>query len=58
MLSFIRESKEELAKVTWPTKAETIRLTRYVIGVSLIVGVLVTLLDALFNYGLEKLILR
>ena len=58
MIGFLKESRAELEKVNWPTKAQTIRLTQYVIGVSLVVGVYVAILDAIFKYGLEWLILR
>lgn len=58
MIGFIKEALEELKKVSWPTRQEATRLTQYVIGVSLIVGIYVTIIDAIFNYGLEKLVLR
>lgn len=47
--SYVRESVEELKKVHWPSKNETIRLTAYVIGVSLGVGLFVTLFDYIFQ---------
>jgi preprotein translocase subunit SecE len=37
--NFLREVRDELKKVVWPTRAEVIRLTGVVILVSLIVGV-------------------
>jgi preprotein translocase subunit SecE len=37
--SFLREVRDELKKVVWPTRAEVIRLTGVVILVSLLVGV-------------------
>ena len=36
---FLREVRDELKKVVWPTRDEVIRLTGVVIIVSLIVGV-------------------
>jgi preprotein translocase subunit SecE len=36
---FLKEVKDELKKVVWPTRAEVIRLTGVVILVSLFVGV-------------------
>lgn len=53
---FILESVVELKKVHWPTKQETIRLTGYVIGVSLGVGLLVALFDYLFKELLTYII--
>lgn len=36
---FLKEVKDELRKVVWPTRDEVIRLTAVVIIVSLIVGI-------------------
>ncbi len=36
---FLKEVRDELKKVVWPTRAEVIRLTGVVILVSLFVGV-------------------
>lgn len=47
----------ELKKVVWPTKRETYRYSLAVIGVSLGVALFFGLLDFVFNFGLENLIL-
>lgn len=44
---------EELKKVSWPSKKETIRLTSIVIGVSLIIGLYIGIIDILLTKGLE-----
>jgi preprotein translocase subunit SecE len=46
---------EELKKVTWPTKEETLRLTVIVIGISLIIGIYIGIIDVLLAKGLEML---
>jgi preprotein translocase subunit SecE len=46
---------EELKKVTWPTREQTIRLTVIVIGISLIIGVYIGIIDVLLTKGLELL---
>jgi len=43
----------ELKKVSWPSRAETIRLTTIVIIVSLIIGLYVGIIDVLLAKGLE-----
>lgn len=53
---YLVESKQELAKVTWPSRKETIRYTVLVFGISLSVGVFFFVLDWLFNQGLNALI--
>jgi len=51
--NFATDIIDELKKVTWPTKTETIRLTTIVIIVSLIIGLYVGIIDILLAKGLE-----
>jgi preprotein translocase subunit SecE len=46
---FIDEAWSELKKVTWPTREQVRNLTVLVLTISLVVGVYITLLDALFQ---------
>ena len=48
VVNFINQSIEELKKIRFPDRKETIRLTGYVIGVSLGVGLFVMFFDYLF----------
>jgi len=48
VINYINSSVDEVKRVTWPTKKEALRLTAYVIGVSLIVGLLVMGFDYIF----------
>ena len=53
---YLKASIEEMKKVTWPTKKETYNYTILVISVSLGVALFLGLLDIIFNYGLQFLI--
>jgi len=55
---FIKESFEELKKVQFPSKNEALRLTGYVIGISLISGIMVTVFDYLFKEALRFIITK
>lgn len=46
---------EELKKVTWPTRKQTIRLTLVVVGASLIIGLYIGIIDVLLTKGLDIL---
>ena len=46
---------EELKKVTWPTRKETVRLTLVVIAISLIIGLYIGIIDILLTQGLSLL---
>lgn len=53
--NFVTDLVEELKKVTWPTRKETIRLTTIVIAISLIIGIYIGIIDILLAKGLEIL---
>jgi preprotein translocase SecE subunit len=56
VISFVKEAYYELKMAQWPTKNQTINLTLYVIGVSLGVGIFVSLWDYLFKEMLSMII--
>ncbi|MDQ5852085.1 MAG: preprotein translocase subunit SecE [Chloroflexota bacterium] len=51
---WLRETRGELRKVSWPTREEALRLTYVVIGLSLVMGAVLGLMDFILNslYGL------
>ena len=55
--NYLKESYNELRKVNWPTKNETINLTLIVVGFSLAIAVFLGLLDMFFSYLLSQLLL-
>lgn len=56
MFRFLIEVKNELFKVTWPSRNDTIRLTLIVIGISVGVGIYLGALDLIFTELLKILI--
>lgn len=55
-VSFIKESYEELRKVSWPSRKQTINYTLVVVGVSIAVAVFLGALDMIFSSIVEKTI--
>lgn len=55
--TFFQESRQELKRVNWPSKQETIRYTTFVVVFSLVFAVFLGVLDFGFVYALEKIIL-
>ena len=51
--SYIKESRQELGKVHWPSRKELMAHTGLVIGVSLALATFIGVLDFLFTKGLE-----
>ena len=58
ILAFIQEAKEELLKVNWPSKKQTINYTLLVVAVSLAVAGFLGGLDYMFSYILKTFIIK
>ncbi len=56
--TFLKEVRQELKKVSWPSRQETIKYTLIVIGVSAAVAIFLGGLDFLFVWVLNKFILK
>jgi len=56
MLSFLKEVRSELEKVTFPTRKEAMRLTGIVIVISVFVGLFIGFSDLLLTKILEIVI--
>jgi len=55
--SFFKEAAHEVKQVNWPTMKETRQLTLTVIGLSLAVAFFLGILDFIFTFLLEKIVL-
>jgi preprotein translocase subunit SecE len=58
LFEYIAASRAELAKVTWPTRRQTVRLTIVVIIFSIIFAALLGALDLLFSTVIQKIIIK
>jgi len=56
IINYIKESKEELKKVVWPTRKETIKYTLLVIGISIVTAIFLGAIDFGLNIVVEKII--
>lgn len=55
-VSFIKEVVRETKKVTWPTKKQTQDMTLLVVGVSIVIGLYIALLDGIFQKLLSEIL--
>ena len=46
---FLVGVREELKKVTWPTRDELIKATRMIVGISILLGLIIGLMDYVFQ---------
>jgi preprotein translocase SecE subunit len=55
--TFLREVRQELKGVQWPSRAATLRFTALVVAVTLVVAVVTGILDLLLVTVVERLVL-
>ena len=55
-VSYLRESKQELEKVTWPTQKETVRYSILTIVLSVLMATYFGVLDFVLNSGFTALL--
>jgi preprotein translocase subunit SecE len=55
-IGFIRESRNEVRKVVWPTRKETLQTTAMVFVVVVIVAIMLWMLDTLLGWTVSKLL--
>lgn len=54
---FLKETKVEMGKVTWPTREIAIKYTAIVIGASLVVAIFLGGLDFLFSFLINRFVI-
>ncbi len=54
---FFKGVKSEWRKITWPSKETLVKETAAVIVISVILGAVIALLDAVIKLGLDKVII-
>ena len=55
LTSFFKGVKAEYQKITWPDRQSTLKQSVAVVTISLVLGVIITLLDRAFQYGFNFL---
>ena len=58
LIDFLKDVKVELSKVNWPTRNQTVQYTLVVVGLSLVLAVFLGGLDFVFQWGLNKFIIK
>lgn len=57
IVKFVKEVKSEMKKVVWPSRKQLVNNTLIVIAAVVIIGVIIAIFDAIFQFGLFKLLL-
>lgn len=53
---FVRQVKQEVAKITWPTKSETLQGTITVIVMSVVIAFFLFVVDMIFAYFIRLIV--
>jgi preprotein translocase SecE subunit len=56
-MEYLSASRAELAKVSWPNRRQTVRLTLQVVLFSLAMAAILGALDLLFSTAVQKIII-
>lgn len=56
LVTYLQEVRQELMKVSWPTRQEVIKLSLIVLGSSLVVGLYISGIDYLFTQIIGSII--
>ena len=53
---FLREVRQEMAKVTWPSRKETLYTTASVLAMSAVAAIFFFLVDQIISYGIRLIL--
>lgn len=53
---FVRQVKQEISKITWPTRAEAMQGTLMVIVMSVMIALFLFLIDLVFAYTIRFIV--
>lgn len=56
LVNYLRNSREELKRVSWPSRQQVIRDTMIVVMISLAVGAFFAGIDKIFEAGFQQMI--
>ena len=57
-ITYLKEVKVEMKKISWPTRQDTVKYTLMVVGASLFMGLFLGALDFIYSTILNKVILK
>ena len=56
LIEFAQETKRETAKVTWPTRKETVMTTVMIVVMALVAGVFFFAVDSALGFAIRKIL--
>jgi len=56
LVEFFRETRREIAKVTWPTRKETVMTTVLIVAMALLAGIFFFFVDYALGFVISRII--
>lgn len=56
LVEFFRETRREIAKVTWPTRKETVMTTVMIVVMALLAGIFFFIADSALGYVISRIL--
>jgi preprotein translocase subunit SecE len=56
LIDYVQQVRQEMTKVSWPTRSEMIESSRIVLILSFVLGIVVFFVDRVLSLGLEQLL--
>lgn len=56
LADFVRETRSEISKVSWPTREETMKMTAAIVVMALVVGVFFLIVDTVLGYVISHIL--
>ncbi len=52
-IDYLKDTKDEVGHVSWPTQKQAVTYTALVIGISVVLSLFLALFDFIFSYALD-----
>lgn len=52
-IDYLKDTKEEVGRVSWPTQRQAVVYTALVVGISIVVAIYLAAFDFVFSYALD-----
>jgi preprotein translocase SecE subunit len=52
-IDYLKDTKDEIGHVSWPTQKQALTYTALVIGISVVLALFLSLFDFIFSYALD-----
>jgi preprotein translocase subunit SecE len=52
-INYLKDTKDEISRISWPTRKQAVTYTVLVVGISVVLALLLAFFDFIFGYALD-----